>query len=171
MPDGQIAEREVVAHPGAVAVVALDDAERVLLIRQYRHAVGRLLWELPAGLRDVHGEPTRVTAQRELLEETGHRAGDWRVLVDYFSSPGFTDERLRIFLARDLEAVPAAERDFVPQHEEAHLRLEWVPLRDAVAAVFAGDLHNAVAVTGILAVQAASGDGYASLGAADAPEP
>ena len=85
MPDNQIAEREVVLHPGAVGVLALDDTDRILLIRQYRHPVGRLLWEIPAGLRDVAGEDPWATAQRELLEEAGYRARDRRVLADYFS--------------------------------------------------------------------------------------
>ncbi len=115
MPDNQIAEREVVLHPGAVGVLALDDTDRILLIRQYRHPVGRLLWEIPAGLRDVAGEDPWATAQRELLEEAGYRARDWRVLADYFSSPGFSTERLRVYLARDLELVPQAERDFIPR--------------------------------------------------------
>ena len=106
MPDNDLAEREVVIHPGAVAVLALDDADQVLLIRQYRHPVGRLLWEIPAGLRDVAGEPPWATARRELLEEAGYRARDWRLLADYYSSPGFSTERLRVFLARDLEFVP-----------------------------------------------------------------
>ena len=83
MPDGALAAREVVEHPGAVAVLALDESGRVLLIRQYRHPAGALLWEIPAGLRDVSGEPLVRTAQRELLEETGYQAADWRVLVDY----------------------------------------------------------------------------------------
>src|SRR2546430_15954550 len=78
MPDGELAERDVVIHPGAVAVLALDDAQQVLLIRQYRHPVQRLLWEIPAGLRDVSGELPWATAQRELLEEAGYRARDWR---------------------------------------------------------------------------------------------
>ena len=119
-PENHLAERDVVIHPGAVAVLALDAADRVLMIRQYRHPVQRLLWEIPAGLRDVAGEDPWLTAQRELMEETGYRARDWRLLADYYSSPGFSTERLRIFLARDLEAVPAAERHFVPSDEEAH---------------------------------------------------
>ncbi len=81
MPDNNLAEREVVLHPGAVAVLALDDAGQVLLIRQYRHPVGRLLWEIPAGLRDIAGEPTWATARRELLEEAGYRARDWRKVL------------------------------------------------------------------------------------------
>ena len=170
MPDGEIAERDVVEHPGAVGIVALDDADRVLMIRQYRHPVGRLLWEIPAGLRDVDGEPTHVTAERELLEETGYRARDWHVLTDYFSSPGICDERLRVFLARGLSEVSHAERNFVPEHEEAHLLLAWVPLDQAVRLLLAGDLHNGVAAVGILSAYAARRDGFAELRCTDAPE-
>src|SRR2546421_12084195 len=87
MPDNQVAERDVVIHPGAVAVLALDDASQVLLIRQYRHPVGRLLWEIPAGLRDVAGEAPWATARRELLEEAGYRARDWRGAVVLHNPP------------------------------------------------------------------------------------
>jgi len=170
MPDNQVAERDVVIHPGAVAVLALDDAYQVLLIRQYRHPVGRLLWEIPAGLRDVAGEAPWATARRELLEEAGYRARDWRVLVDYYTSPGFSTERLRIFLARDLELVPVAERDFVPEGEEADLLLAWLPLEEAVRKVFAGELHNGVAALGVMAGYAARSEGFDRLRPADAPE-
>ena len=173
MPDGSEAAREVVEHPGAVAVLALDDADRVLLIRQYRHPVAALLWEIPAGLRDVPGEPAQVTAERELLEETGYRAADWRVLADFFTSPGFSTERLRIFLARRLTAVPAAERQYVPEHEEAQLALAWVPLDTAVRAFLAGDMHNGVAAVGILSAYVARQDargGFEALRPAHAPE-
>ncbi len=170
MPDNQMAEREVVLHPGAVAVLALDDADRILLIRQYRHPVGRLLWEIPAGLRDVAGEDLLRTARRELVEEAGYLARDWRVLADYFSSPGYSTERIRVYLARDLEPVPAAERDFIPQHEEAFLLTSWLPLDEAVGKVFAGELHNGVTALGILAGYAARSDGFARLRPADAPE-
>ena len=170
MPDDELAERDVVIHPGAVAVLALDDAQNVLLIRQYRHPVGRLLWEIPAGLRDVSGEPPWATARRELLEEAGYRARDWRVLADYYTSPGFSTERLRVFLARGLEQVSQAERDFVPEAEEAHLRLAWLPLDEAVRKVFAGDLHNGVAALGLLAAYAARSEGFDGLRPADAPE-
>ena len=169
-PDGNTAEREVVEHTGAVGVLALDESRRVLMIRQYRHPVGRLLWELPAGLRDVAGEPVLQTARRELLEETGYRAARWNVLVDYFTSPGIITERLRLFLARGLELVPEAEREFVPQNEEAHLLVDWVPLEEAVSLVLAGELHNSVAVVGILAAHTASADGFGSLRAADTQE-
>jgi ADP-ribose pyrophosphatase len=170
MPDGELAERDVVIHPGAVAVLALDDAQQVLLIRQYRHPVRRLLWEIPAGLRDVPGEPPWATARRELVEEAGYRARDWRILADYYTSPGFSTERLRVFLARDLEFVPEAERDFVPEAEEAQLLLAWRPLDEAVRQVFAGELHNGVAALAILAAYAARSGGFDGLRPADAPE-
>jgi ADP-ribose pyrophosphatase len=169
-PDNQLAERDVVLHPGAVAALALDAEDRILMIRQYRHPVGRLLWEIPAGLRDVAGEDPWLTAQRELMEETGYRARDWRLLVDYYSSPGFSTERLRIFLARDLEAVPAAERHFVPRDEEAHLLLGWLPLDEAVGKVFAGKLHNGPTILAIMAGYAARSEGFDRLRPADAPQ-
>jgi 8-oxo-dGDP phosphatase len=169
-PENHVAERDVVLHPGAVAVLALDDADRVLMIRQYRHPVGRLLWEIPAGLRDVPGEEPWVTASRELMEEAGYRARDWRLLIDYYSSPGYSTERLRIFLARDLEPVPAAERHFVPQDEEAHLLLDWLPLDEAVGQVFAGELHNGPAVAAIMAGYAARSGGYDRLRPAASPQ-
>jgi 8-oxo-dGDP phosphatase len=170
MPDGQTAGREVLEHPGAVAVLALDDAGRVLLIRQYRHPVGRLLWEIPAGLRDVDGEPTLLTAQRELLEEVGYRAADWRVLADTFSSPGISTERLRIFLARELTEVPERERSYVPQHEEAQLEVAWLQLATAAARFLSGDLHNGVTAVGIFAAYAARSEGFSALRGSDAPE-
>jgi 8-oxo-dGTP pyrophosphatase MutT (NUDIX family) len=170
MPDGEVVGRDVLEHPGAVAIVALDPEERVLLIRQYRHPVGRLLWEIPAGLRDVAGEPLRVTAERELLEEAGYRAATWQVLADSFSSPGISSERLRIFLARGLAEVPQDERSYVPEHEEAHLTLAWVSLDEVVARFLAGELHNGVTAIGILSAYAARQRGFTALRDADAPE-
>jgi ADP-ribose pyrophosphatase len=168
MPDNHCAERTVVTHPGAVAVLALDDADRVLMIRQYRHPVRRLLWEIPAGLRDVDGEPLLQTAKRELLEEAGYQARDWHVLVDYFTSPGFTTERLRLFLARGLREV--TDSGYVREHEEKFLVTEWVPLSEAVGLALGGKLHNSAAVMGILAARAASAGGFADLRPAGAPE-
>ena len=170
MPDNHVAERDVVLHPGAVAILALDAADRILMIRQYRHPVGRLLWEIPAGLRDVAGEDPWVTAQRELAEEAGFLARDWRLLADYYSSPGYSTERLRVFLARDLEPVPPAERHFVPRDEEAYLLVDWLPLDEAVRKVFAGELHNGPAALGIMAGYAARSEGYDRLRPANAPE-
>ena len=169
-PDNNLAERDVVLHPGAVAVLALDDADRVLMIRQYRHPVEHVLWEIPAGLRDVAGEDVLVTAQRELAEEASYRARDWRVLADYYSSPGYSTERLRVFLARDLEPIPPAERHFVPRDEEAYLLLDWLPLDEAVRKVFAGELHNGPAALGVMAGYAARSEGYDRLRPADSPE-
>ena len=170
MPDGEVLPRQVLEHPGAVAVVALDVAGQVLMIRQYRHPVGRLLWEIPAGLRDVAGEPLLATAERELLEETAYRARDWLVLADFFPSPGISTERVRIFLARSLTLVPESEREYIPQHEEAQLLIDWVPLDEAVARFVAGDLHNGVTGIGILAAYAASRSRFGTLRQADAPE-
>ncbi len=170
LPDGGMVGREVIEHPGAVAVVAIDDQARVLMIRQYRHPAGATLWEIPAGLRDVAGEPLLATARRELLEETGCEAADWRVLTDYLSSPGISTERLRVFLATGLTMVPDAEREYVPEHEEAYLTVAWVPLADAVHGVLAGDLHNGVAIVGILSAYVAHEDGFKTLRQAEEPE-
>jgi 8-oxo-dGDP phosphatase len=172
MPDKHFAERTVVSHPGAVAVLALDDASRVLMIRQYRHPVGYQLWEIPAGLRDAAGEPPLETARRELFEETGYRARDWHVLIDYFTSPGFTTERLRIYLARGVEPVKDdPDHAYVRHDEEKYLVQTWVPLDDAVRLAFAGRLHNSAAITGVLAAQSAQSANFRNLRPATAPEP
>jgi 8-oxo-dGDP phosphatase len=167
MPDGDAAGREMVEHPGAVAVLALDEAGRVLLIRQYRHPVQALLWEIPAGLRDVDGEPPLLTAERELREEAGYQAADWHVLADFFSSPGISTERLRVFLARGLSRAPRAGQGYVPRHEESQLVVGWLPLEQAVARFLAGDLRNGVTAVGILAAYAAMKDGFTRLRGAE----
>lgn len=159
MPDGHQALREYIEHPGAVAVVAIDDADRVLMIRQYRHPVGWQLWELPAGLRDLAAEPPLETAQRELLEEAGYRAARWRLLADFFSSPGISNERLLVYLASDLALVPEAEREYQAHDEEAHLTVEWVPLDLVVSRFLAGELRNGVMAVGVLAAYAALRNG------------
>lgn len=150
MPDGGTARRDVVAHPGAVGVVALDDEGRVVLLRQYRHPVGRHLWELPAGLRDVGGEPPVETARRELAEEAGLRADHIEHLVTALSSPGMSDERIVIYLARGLAPIPAAERSELV-HEETDLIVERVDLAAACERIAAGEIENAMAVIGLLA--------------------
>ncbi len=169
MPGGEAVDRDVVEHPGAVGALALDADERVLLLRQYRHPTGHQLWEPPAGLRDTDGEAPWATARRELYEEAGYRAGEWHTLVDAFTSPGMTDERVRIYLARGLTEVADNER-FPGVHEEADMPLGWVPLDEAVAKVLAGDIHNPLAVMGVLAAQAARAHGYRSLRPPDASE-
>ncbi|MEU8799754.1 NUDIX hydrolase [Spirillospora sp. NPDC048819] len=173
MPRGdgtEVVGRDVIEHIGSVGVIALDDRDRVLLLRQYRHPVGRLLWEAPAGLRDVGGEPLHKLAERELLEESGYRAERWDTLLDVYPSPGMTDERVRIFLARGVTEVPADLIDFERVHEEADMPVVWVPLEDAVRKALAGDLHNMIACMGVLAVHAARASGFAGLRPVDAPE-
>jgi ADP-ribose pyrophosphatase len=162
--------REVVDHPGAVAVLALDAADRVLLIRQYRHPVGMHEWELPAGILDVAGEEPRAAAARELHEETDHTARTWHVLADHFSSPGGMTEALRIFLARDLAPVPEEERH-VREGEELGMPVRWVPIDEAREAVLAGGLHNPTLVIGLLTAHAHRERGWAGLRPADAPWP
>jgi ADP-ribose pyrophosphatase len=156
LPDDQYAERTVVTHPGAVAILALDDAQRVLMIKQYRHPVGRLLWEIPAGLRDTDGESPLQTAQRELLEETGYRASQWHTLLDYFSSPGYSTEQIRIFLARGVGQ--AADNGYERKQEEKYIVADWVPLAAAVRLALSGKLHNGPAIAGVLAAYPASAE-------------
>jgi 8-oxo-dGTP pyrophosphatase MutT (NUDIX family) len=148
MPGGGTATREVVEHFGAVAVAAVDDDRRVAMVYQYRHPIGRRLWELPAGLLDTTHEDPLSTAKRELQEEAGLAATDWRVLVDIVSSPGFSDESVRIYLATGLSDVDRPD----VEDEEADLSLHWFSLDDAVAMVLAGEVVNASAAAGVLAI-------------------
>jgi ADP-ribose pyrophosphatase len=170
MPGDEVADRDYVVHPGSVAVVALDEEDRVLLLRQYRHPLRRLLWELPAGIRDVQGEPLVGCAARELAEEAGYRAKTWHTLLDICTSPGMANERIRVFLARDLSEIPEEENGFVRQHEEVDMPIVWLPLIDAANRALTGMIHNAPAVAGILAAYAALSDGFAALRPADAEE-
>ncbi|MEX0169417.1 NUDIX domain-containing protein [Streptomyces sp. LMG1-1-1.1] len=170
MPDGTVARRDYQVHPGSVAVLALDEQDRVLLIKQYRHPVRQKLWEIPAGLLDVPGENPLHAAQRELYEEAHVKAGDWRVLADVYTSPGGTDEAVRIFLARDLAEAEGARYEV--SDEEADMEHARVPLADLVSGVLAGRLHNTCLVTGVLALAAArAGSGLSALRAPDAPWP
>ena len=150
MPGGGTSDREVVHHPGAVGVVALDDQDRVVMVRQYRHAIGEHLWELPAGLRDVDGEPPVDSARRELAEETQLAAEKWSLLVSQHPSPGFCDELIQLYLAEGLSEV-ARPDGFVVEHEELDMTVERVPLAEAVQWVFDGRVRNALAVIGLLA--------------------
>ena len=161
LDDGDVV-REYVDHPGAVAVVALDGQDRVLLLQQYRHPVRHELWEPPAGLLDVEGEDPVTAAARELAEEADLVAGRWWRLVELFSSPGGSDERITVFLARDLTQVPDDER-YVRGEEEASMVPVWVPLDDAVAAVLAGRLHSPTAIAGVRAAAAARAAGWSTL--------
>jgi ADP-ribose pyrophosphatase len=154
--------REFVDHPGAVAVIALDDQGRVLLIQQYRHPVRMELWEPPAGLRDVDGEPPHVTAARELEEEADLRAGTWHLLAQFRNSPGGSNEEILVYLARDVSEVPEAER-FTREDEEAGIVPRWVPLDEAVDAVLAGRITSPSAAVGVLAAAASRDRGWSTL--------
>jgi ADP-ribose pyrophosphatase len=157
MPGGGNSVRDIVRHPGAVAVVAVDDQDRVVLVRQYRHAFREHLWELPAGLRDADGEPPAATARRELAEEALLAAGRWSLLAETYSSPGFSDEQVLVFLAEELTDADRPE-GFVVEHEELDMTVERVPLAEAVQWVFDGRIRNSSAVVGVLAAaQARSG--------------
>ncbi|MGH3097040.1 MAG: NUDIX domain-containing protein [Streptosporangiales bacterium] len=161
--------RDYITHPGAVGILALDERERVLLVRQYRHPVGAFLFEPPAGLRDMDGETLLEVGRRELYEETGYEADDWCTLVDVRMSPGASAERLRMLLARGVRPIAAGRPEDL-HGEEVGMPIAWVPLAEIVGKILAGDLHSPTLVHGALAAWAARADGYASLRPADAPE-
>ncbi|PRY68641.1 ADP-ribose pyrophosphatase [Glaciihabitans tibetensis] len=142
--------REYVDHTGAVAVLALDDQNRVLLIQQYRHPVGMRDWELPAGLLDAEGESNLAAAQRELAEEVDLKADDWSKLVSFHTTPGGSNEIVHVFLARGISATPTFNRE----DEEADIVVGWVPLEDVVAAILAGSLTNSILMIAVLAAHA-----------------
>jgi ADP-ribose pyrophosphatase len=168
MPGGGTASRDLVRHVGAVAVAALDPHGRVVLVRQYRHPIGRRLWELPAGLMDVSGEDPAEAARRELAEEADLVAGRWDLLLDVHTSPGFTNELVRVFLARELSPVPDPDRH--DRHdEEADLEVAWYDLDAAVAMVFSGEITNGPAAAGLLAAARARDGGWTVLRPADTP--
>ncbi len=154
--------REYTAHPGAVAVVVLDDEDRVLLLSQYRHPVRHVLWEPPAGLLDVAGEPEVEAARRELAEEADLVAGRWWRLASFFTSAGGSDEHITVFLARELTPVPDGSR-FRREDEEAGMVPVWVPLDEAVAGALDGSLQSPTAVVGVLAAAAAKARGWSTL--------
>ena len=159
MPNEQVAYRDVVEHMGAVAVAAVNNAGEIAMVHQYRHAVKRRLWELPAGLLDVKDESELAGAQRELVEEAGLKAAQWSVLADIVTSPGFCEETARVYLAQDLIEV---ERPEAFGDEEADMDFAWIKLDEAVAKVLAGEINNSIAVTGIFAAwQVLNGHGQA----------
>jgi ADP-ribose pyrophosphatase len=167
MPGGRTAGREVVEHPGSVAILPLHDDDSVVMIDQYRHPVGRRIRELPAGLLDAPGEDPVTTARRELVEEVGYTARNWSVLVDMVASPGFSDEAVRVFLACGLTEVgrPTGDDD-----EEADLHVVRLPMAEAVRQVLAGEIVSAPTVAGLLALKARLADGVAPR-PVDAPWP
>lgn len=148
-PAGEHHQRVVVQPRGAVAVLALDEESRVLLVEQYRHPVGARLLELPAGTLDVEGESALAAAQRELIEEGDVSAATWEDVFVLSSTPGYSTERWQIYRATDLAPVPVEER--AERHaEEADLEQWWMPLDDAVRAIFEGRISNALAVAAIM---------------------
>jgi len=167
--DGQTVVRDFVVHPGAVGVLAIDAADRVLLVRQYRHPVGMALWEPVAGLLDVADESPLTGAARELVEEAGLVAARWDVLVDLENSPGGSSETIRCYLARDLAPAPGGRP--VGDGEERDMPLTWVPLDDAVDAVLSGRFSAPLTVAGVLAAYASRAGGWRSLRASDVAWP
>ncbi|MDJ1136739.1 NUDIX domain-containing protein [Streptomyces iconiensis] len=171
MPDGAVVRRDYQTHPGSVAILALDDQDRVLVLSQYRHPVREKLWEIPAGLLDIPGENPLHAAQRELYEEAHVKAEDWRVLVDVYTTPGGSDEAVRIFLARELSEAEGVR--FEVSEEEADMELARIPLEELVRGALAGELHNNCLVVGAFALNAVlmGGGGTGALRPSDAPWP
>lgn len=170
-PSGEQFTRQYLTHPGAVAVMALDEQGRVAVVHQYRHPVAMKLVEPPAGLLDADGESFLSAAQRELAEEALLKADDWRVLVDIFTTPGGCEESIRIYLARGLSAAPRPA-GFVVEDEEAHMDISWVDLDELVDEIFAGNVQSPSMVSGALALQTARLSGRLdALRPADAPWP
>ena len=160
--------RDFLDHTGAVAVFALDERGRVLLIKQYRHAVRTRDWELPAGLLDIRGEAPLLGAQRELAEEVDLVAESWDLLCEYMTSPGGSNEVIRVYLAR---GVSAAAEVFARTEEEAGIEVRWVPLDQVVDAVLARDLQNSILAIAVLSAQALQSRGWQGLGDPNAPWP
>ena len=167
---GHHVTRDFVVHTGAVGVIALDEHDRVLLVRQYRHPGGQYLFEPPAGLLDKATEDPLRAAQRELAEEAGFQASQWHVLVDFCNSPGGSSETFRCYLARGLAALPEG-RHLTGEAEEVDLPQAWLTLDDARAAVLAGDLQNPTTVAGVLAAWSARQTDWDTLRPATAPWP
>lgn len=166
---GTTIEREYIDHTGAVAVLAMDESERVLLISQYRHAVRQRNWEIPAGLLDQGpGESALAAAARELAEEADLEAGRWDLLIDFWTSPGGSNESIRIFLARDLRPTPQA---FDRVHEEADIQRCWIDLDAAISAVFADRFHNPALLQALFAANECRRRGWAPLRDPNTPWP
>jgi ADP-ribose pyrophosphatase len=159
--------REFVDHPGAVAILAMDADERVLLIKQYRHAIRAREWELPAGLLDIAGESPLLAAQRELAEEVDLAAEEWAVLTDFVSTPGGNNEHLRVYLARGLSDTDMFHRT----DEEADIEKRWARLDEVVDAVLERRAQNSILGMAVLTAAAAKQRGWSTLGTADEPWP
>jgi len=165
--NGEPIVREYVDHTGAVAILAMDDEERVLLIRQYRHPIRARDWEIPAGLLDDEGEGPLEGAKRELAEEADIAADTWHVLAEYTNSPGGSNETVRVYLARGISETEA----FARTAEEADIEERWVSLDDALDAVLAREIQNPSTVIGVMAAALQRSRGWAGLAPADTPWP
>ena len=177
--DEEAVQRDYLAHPGAVAIAAVrpvsgaDSSSReisdweILLVRQYRHPVRALLWEVPAGLLDHQGEDRLEAAKRELWEEANLEAKTWQVLVDFFTSPGGSSEHLRVFLAREVSA--ARGQRFGASEEERDMVTAWFTLKQARDALLAGKIHNPSAMAAILSVIESLRQGWQGLREVSAP--
>jgi 8-oxo-dGDP phosphatase len=170
MPGGRVAKRDYMVHVGAVGVVAIDADEKVVLVRQYRHPVGDYLWELPAGIIDVDGEPLDRAAVRELEEEADLTAGRLDLLVDMHPSPGSSNEVIRLFLARDLSPVPDDHRH-QRTDEEAEMTVRRVDLDEALAMALRGEITNAACLVGLFAAARVRDTGWKLTRRADEPLP
>jgi 8-oxo-dGDP phosphatase len=169
MPDGEVVARDFLRHVGAVAVVPYDEpADEVVLVRQYRHPVGARMWELPAGLTDIDGETLPEVAVRELAEEADLACDRLDLLLDLHPSPGCSNEWIRVFLARGLRS---ARQAYQRRHEEATMETTRIPMPQALQMVFAGEVTNATAVAGVLALARARDLGWAPLRPVDALAP
>jgi ADP-ribose pyrophosphatase len=152
LPNGHVADLEIIHHPGGAAAVALDGGGKVCLLHQYRHAAGGWIWELPAGKLEP-GEPPLLTAQRELIEEAGMQAARWQALGPYVSSPGVFTETVHLFLARDLQCCKIS-------HEPAEsIEIHWVDFADACGRAARGDINDGKTALGLLRVQALMASG------------
>jgi 8-oxo-dGDP phosphatase len=170
MPGGGLAKRDYMIHVGAVGVVAIDDEGRVVLVRQYRHPVNQYLWELPAGLIDVDGEPLDRAAVRELEEEADLTAGRLDLLVDMHPSPGCSNEVIRLYLARDLSPVPDGRRHR-RENEEADLAVQRVDLDEAIAMALRGEITNGACLVGLFAAARVRDSGWTLSRSLDGPLP
>lgn len=168
-PAGDTMRRDFIDHTGAVGIIAVDDDEQIVVVHQYRHPVGFRMIEPPAGLLDQEGEDPLLAAQRELAEEAGLAAAQWRVLVDVVTTPGGVNESIRIYLARGLSSADAPE-GFEAEGEEAHMEVLRVPFTGLRDGILAGRLQSPTLVAGVLAYAAVRGN-EDSLRPADAPWP
>jgi ADP-ribose pyrophosphatase len=164
----EIISREYMAHTGAVAILALDERDRVLLIKQYRHPIRMRDWELPAGLLDIAGESALVAAKRELAEEADLVAETWDLLGEFSTTSGGSNEVVRIFLARGVSAAPDV---FSRTEEEAGIEVRWAPLDEIVDGVLSRDLQNSILIVGALMAAASRARGWHNLAPADSPWP